>query len=87
MVLSDCHFPFDETRHLGRVQTALKLSNKGRPSSVVSLMAQYVPKYLCWSLIPNASQIALEDTGLVAAKSTIVYNVTRGVSTPGRAVR
>lgn len=31
-------------------------------------------------------QIALDETGLDAAKSSIVYSVTRGVSTPGRAV-
>jgi hypothetical protein len=35
----------------------------------------------------NTLQIALEDTALDAAKSSIVYNVTKGVSTPGRAVR
>jgi len=87
IVLSDYHFPFDETRHLGRVRTALKLSNKGRRSSVVSLMAQYVLKHLCWSPIPNISQIALEDIALDTAKSSIVYSVTKGVSTPGDAVR
>jgi hypothetical protein len=32
-------------------------------------------------------QIALEDTVLDAAKSSIVFNVTKAVSTPGRAVR
>lgn len=32
-------------------------------------------------------KIALDDTALDAAKSSIVYNVTEGVSTPGRAVR
>jgi hypothetical protein len=50
-------------------------------------MAQYVLKHLCWSPIPNISQIALEDTALDTAKSSIVYSVTKGVSTPGQAVR
>ena len=31
-------------------------------------------------------QIALDETTLDAAKSSIVYGVTKGVSTPGRAV-
>lgn len=46
LMLSDCQFNFAETLHLYRVQTALKLSNKGRPSSVVSLTVRYVIKCL-----------------------------------------
>jgi hypothetical protein len=33
------------------------------------------------------SQITLEDTVMDAAKSGIVFNITKAVSTPGRAVR
>ncbi len=46
LVLFYCDVLF-ETHHFGRVQTASKLSNKGQRLSVVSLMAQYVLKYLC----------------------------------------
>ncbi len=35
----------------------------------------------------NNDQIPLEDTALDAAKSSIVYAVTNGVASPGRAVR
>jgi len=89
LVLSDCHFLFAESLRLGRVQTALKPLNKGRLLFVVSLMARYVIK---WSTLEhhselNTFQIALDDTALDAAKSSIVFNVTKGVSTPGRAVR
>ena len=82
----DYDFLFDATR-FGRVQTALKLSNKGQWLSADSSMAQYVLQCLGQSIILNATQIALEDTALDAAKSSIVFGVTKGVSTPGRAVR
>ena len=35
----------------------------------------------------RSKQIALDQTSLDAAKSSIVYSVTKGVSTAGRAVR
>lgn len=41
---------------------------------------------LSCTLIDSLFKIPLEDTSLDAAKSSIVYGVTKGVSTPGRAV-
>ena len=47
-------------------------------------------KFMCHCLsrliINICVEIALEETTLDAAKSSIVYGVTRSVSTPGRAV-
>lgn len=37
-------------------------------------------------LLTFDTQITLDQTGLDAAKSSVVFAVTRGVSTPGRAV-
>ena len=45
LLLSDCQFNFAKTLHLYRVQTALKLLNKERLSSVVSLTVRYVIFY------------------------------------------
>jgi hypothetical protein len=44
---------------------------------------------LCFSITTytDRKQVALEETALDAAKSSIVYGVTKNVATAGRAVR
>lgn len=65
----------------------LRRLSKQNMSSKVWSMARYV--HTCLKLLAKTSiplQIAIEETTLDAAKSSIVYATTKGVSTPGRAV-
>lgn len=71
---------------LYRAQTVWVHSRKLLLSSKAFLMEQYVARHFYVFTNPDDFQIALEDTTLDAAKSSIVYGVTKSVSTAGRAV-
>lgn len=49
-------------------------------------MVQYVYPLVGWHLLIKNTQIAFDLTTLDAAKSSIVFGVTKSVSTAGRAV-
>jgi hypothetical protein len=63
-------------------QEAAKVLN-----GVVDGSVSYFIVSLPCSSVNRSHQIALDQTTLDAAKSSIVYSVTKGVSTAGRAVR
>jgi hypothetical protein len=79
--------PSPPQKKIGRVRTALRPLSKGQRLFVVWSMAQCVLHIKIRSPILNPWQIKLDETALDAAKSSTVYGVTKGVSTPERAVR